>query len=422
MKILKIILLVCALLGGGLFVGTAIFNRQTHNRQTALDNEWRQTTGTTTAELLQKYPRQEKNESAVKLEELAARLLKVNGETNIKNVFESDFNRFAKRQSVESGEAKELSENLKTFLAAHQNDFESLYDFIEQNPAPHWKLNLEQPNSESFAAPQPLDFVFHRNLHRLIALDALDKTRQNKDDAALRAFAASWKAAESLRQRPELTAQIDNFIIAETQLQTLRQMKRVPPEWEIRILEPDYRRTGLEMLQLEYSAVHSSAFVPMSEWGRAENNTIWQQFLVARVLPVFEINQRLDFSAAGVRTVAYLQQTDFCSFDRKFSGFDDTTSGNGFFGHPIYINLIEKWQDYAELAFDSELTSQLLRAKRQATQLSGETAAEQSNLCKDSRWTIAETRDGSTVIEFSRAAELLKNTEIPLTYTIKARD
>ena len=422
MKLVKIGLFSGALLAGVLFIGLAVQRWQTQSRQTALDKEWRQTTGVTTPELLGGFPRQEKNEAAKRLEELAARLLKVVGETSIKDVFESDFDRFAGRQIGESSDSPELSENLKTFLAAHQSDFEALYDCIEQNPAPQWELNLEQPAFEAAPSPSPFDFAFLSNLHSLIALDVLDKTRRNNSEAALRAFAASWKATAFLRERPELSAQTMNFIIAETQLAVLRQMNRVSREWEQRILATHYHSFGLKVLQLEYSAPHSAAFVPASDFLRGQNKTGVAHFLATSVLPVFEENQRLDFSAAGIKTVAYLQQTDFCSFDREFRALDQTSPGGILFRRPLRINFVEKWQNYAELAYDLELTSQVLRAKRLANRSSSESTAEQSNLCKDSQWTIAQSPDRSIVIRFSRAAELLNNNETPLTYTIKARE
>lgn len=414
MKIVKIVLLCVALLAGGLLVAAAIYNRQTNNRQIALEEEWRQTTGTTTRELLQRYPRQDKNDAAKKLEELAAQLLKVNGEKSVGDVFNFDFNRFAEPHNRASSQPQELSANLKTFLANHQSDFQALYRFVEQNPVPQWEMNLEQPDTES------LNFAFHSDLHRLIALDALDKTLQGNDEQALRAFAASWKIAESSRERPQLIVQFVNFAIADTQLQTLRQMNRVPREWQSRILESDYRRIGLQMMQLEYSAAHSSAFVPQSVWQRGQNQAGWRYFVATRVLPVFEIGQRLDFSAAGIKTVAHVQQTDFCSFDRRFPGYDDKSSGTSFFVRPIYLNLTDKWQNYAELAYNLELTKQVLRVKQLAAETPSEITAEESKLCQNSEWTIAQAPDRSTVIQFSRAAELLKNTQIPLTYTLTA--
>ena len=411
MKLVKIGLLAGVLLAGVLLIGLTVYQRQTHNRQIALDNEWQQTTGTTTPDLLRNYPLQEKNEAAKKLEELAAQLLKADGKKNVSNVFESDFDRFAKPHSGESSQPDELSANLKTYLATHQTDFQTLYDFIEQNPAPQWQMNLEQRTSET------LSFVFHNDLHRLIALDALDKTLQGNDEQALRAFAASWKIAESLRERPELIVQFFNFVIADTQLQTLRQLNRVPREWQNRIFEKDYRRVGLQTMQLEYSVAHSSAFIPQSVWQRGQNQADWRHFLATRVLPVFETGQRLDFSAAGVKTVAHLQQTDFCSFDRRFPGYDDNSSGARFFARPIYLNLTDKWQDYAELAYNLELTKQVLRVKQFAG-APDELTQEKSNLCQDSQWTITAASDGSLVIEFSRAAELLQNAETPPTYTV----
>ena len=92
---------------------------------------------------------------------------------------------------------------------------------------------------------------FEGKVHGVIALDILEKSRQGRDGEALKAFEASWKIAESLRQRPELISQWISLLVMNRQAAVLRKMRSVPEEWQNRVSNASLMTTFSEATRLD---------------------------------------------------------------------------------------------------------------------------------------------------------------------------
>lgn len=408
MKILKIGLLLCGLLVG-VFFARAVFNyRNASSKQKTLAEAWRQTTGMTPEELIAAHPKTEKNESARQLERLAAKLGIDEAGDGEGSRLARDY--FAERQTGESDEAEELPENIKKYLAIHQNDLNALYGFVRQNPAPEWETDV----SRGAEAPLP-NASFHIRLHQIIALDVLHRTVENQNRQALEAFEASRKANEFFRRRPEAALQMINLIAFSTQNYALRKMNDVPADRRERLATDDYRRLAAKVLELEFASAYLSA--------EPENSTTLQKF-TAHLIPFSRLDSALDTSEAIRETVAELQRRDFCSLSNLNGEAKLAWWNTG--GKIVFPAAQQMWRNFAEMSYDAELTERVLRLKeftRTSPQadLPPELSEMKSALCGGSNWTVEKQPDSSLVIRFSRASDLIKDEKMSSSYTLQAR-
>lgn len=413
MKIVKIGLLLFALLAGALLVYAIFGLRNIANRQQAVAEAWRQTAGMTPAELIQSYPKTEKNEAARRLETLAAKLeVAAENETatdaDAGSIIARDY--FADRPSDDGDRVEELPENVKNYLAAHQNDLNRLYESVRQNPPPEWEADANQSR-----AMLPSHASLHIRLHEIIALDALDKTARKQDRQALEALEASWKASEFLRRRPEALFQTINSIVSTTQNNVLRKIKDVPAEWRERLQKPDYRALAAQSLELEFAAA-SLEIEPKSATAL--------QKVRDNLLPPFESAAALNQSEAGQETVAQFQSGGFCAFDSSRDGEAKIVWWNPK-ARIMFPATHQIWRNFAVLLYDRELTEQVLRVReieRAAAQTGSlpQFAAIDSALCDGSRWIIERQNDGSLVVRFDKAKELFANQKAPSSYKLHA--
>lgn len=409
MKILKTGLLLVGLLAGIFFVYAVLSFRAVSSKQKTLADQWRQTTGMTPEELLRAYPKTEKNESARELERLAAKLGIDEADDGEGSRLARDY--FAERQTGESDEAEELPENIKKYLAIHQNDLNALYGFVRQNPVPEWETDV----SRAAAAPSP-NLSFHIRLHQIIAIDVLNRIRENQNRQALEALEASWKASEFLRERPEAVLQTINLVVFSNQNYALRKMNDVPADRRERLAADDYRRLAAKVLELEFAAAYLSA--------DSENSTTLLKF-TANLIPFSRFNSALDTSEAMRETVAELQKRDFCSLS-NLNGEAKLAWWNAD-GRIVFYGAFQIWRNFAEMSYDAELTERVLRLKEftraspKEADLPPELSRMKSALCDGSNWTAEKQPDGSLVIRFSRASDLIKDGKTPLSYTLQAR-
>lgn len=408
MKNLKIGLLLFGLLAGTFFV-YAVFNfRNASSRQKTLADEWRQTTGVSPEELVALYPKTEQNESARELERLAARL----------GIDESDDGEgsrlardcFVERQADASLEAENLPENVKKYLAIHRDDLDALYGFVRRNSRPEWEVDANLREK----MPLP-NLSFHIRLHQIIALDALNRTAANQNRQALEALEASRKASEFFRERPEAALQMINLLAVSAQNYAARKMNDVPADRRGQKATDDYRRLAAKVLEYEFAA---ERLLPDSE------NSMTRQKWTNKIFPFFGLNSALDTSQAVRQTVAELQRRDFCSLS-NFDGEAKPAWWNTD-GQIVFPATWQIWRNFAVLSYDDELTERVVRLKEfqrtsAQTDLPPTLSQTKSALCDGSHWTVEKLPNGSLVIGFSRTADLIKDEETPLSYTLHAR-
>lgn len=406
MKTIKKVLLLCGLFAGVFFV-CAVFNfRNASSKQKTLADGWRQTTGMSPEELVAAYPKTEKNESARELERLAAKL--EIGETDDSEGARLARDYFVERGTDASDQAEELPENIKRYLAIHQNDFDALYSFVRQNSRPEWETDVRRRAQ----TPSP-NSSFHIRLHEIIALDALNRTEENQNRQALEAFEASRKASEFFRERPEADFQMINLLVSSTQNYALRKMNNVPADRRERLTTDDYRRLAAKVLEHEFAAADLSA--------DSESSTTLQN-AANKLFPFSRFNSALDTSAAVRETVAELQRRDFCSLSNLNGEAKLAWWNTG--GRIVFPAALQIWRNFAAMSYDAELTERVLRLKQfrrtspQEADLPSELSRTKSALCAGADWTVEKKPGGSLVIRFSRAVDLIKDEKAPLSYTL----
>src|SRR5213592_279225 len=82
-----------------------------------------------------------------------------------------------------SDDLDEVPEDIRNYLEEHRADLDALYKLVLQNEVPKWEMDI----ARWVEGPLP-GLYYHRQLHGVIALDILTKTRLGLNREALKAF------------------------------------------------------------------------------------------------------------------------------------------------------------------------------------------------------------------------------------------
>ncbi len=125
-----------------------------------------------------------------------------------------------------------------TYVQTHQAALDQVADEIVRNPAPSW------PMSRDWRSPIT-DLIAAGGLERALLSGVFVRARAGDDAGAERLLLASWRINESLRDRPEVMAQLYAVAVYRTQCAALRMIGVDPAIWRKRLQEHDYRATML---------------------------------------------------------------------------------------------------------------------------------------------------------------------------------
>jgi hypothetical protein len=407
-------------------------------KERPLEEAWKQTIGQTPEEFYQsvlgRFPKTEMNEAAGKLEVLSAKLGVINPKPRQAYVSQvsgvrGPFNQYDTPAYLDaqlkkaSDDLDEAPEEVRNYLQAHAADLAALYSLVRRGEVPRWEMDL----SRLCEAPVP-NFLYHRQLQGVIALDILEKTSSGQNKPALEALEASWKIDQSLRERPELISQLIGLTILNRQAGVLRKMKAVPVEWQSRLLEQDLQGPFLQALQLDVLVISkflSSTDQRFSGFGWADaviNSPLGKPFRRLMSTQMLEVTRDI---------ISELKPDGFCSFNpdsflRRIEGsLSDWNAAKSVAGS--YCNA---WKDATRSLLNIDLTQKILVVKqvreafkkgdrqRQAPEM-------ESLLCPGVKWAQRSSTDGTVRITSSNLPDWItkehRNADLSVAYCLRPK-
>jgi hypothetical protein len=234
------------------------------------------------------------------------------------------------------------------FLETHRSSVDGMIEFLVGSEPPRWKMG------ETAGPESPLPNVSRLiRLHRVLAAEALLRAQRGDDAGADKVMRASWNLSASLRDRPEVTAQLIAISIARMQAGLARRIPTLPAEeWQARFQEHDYRASLLHAFTVQASRRLASLPDDRSTISRATHADLMnmeRRFLVAcRDSPVSDESDAVE---------------------RVASKEPDRSSIGEILGSIAIGGLGDSWNRANRLVVDLELTTKALEARAQRARL-----------------------------------------------------
>lgn len=375
-----------------------------------------------------RFPKHGRNESARKLEDVAAslgiamapagapgRTQPSAGDAKEFEAVRPDLGAWLDAQLGNPSDRIEAPpEKVAAFLSARASGIRYLVAQLQAGEAPAWEQDLDR------LAEAPIPFVKgHRALDRLLCASALEAQRQGRGDEALEAMDAAARACASLQDRPETINRLVELDLLGTQAGTLRKLEGVPPRWYSRSTERDLRKSMLVSLQAEAwllstllgraGAVSTVRYVQGE--AKPEPPTI-----SARVSALYEKPYALlagaDYSRALARTARALQEQKACAFEPEaLKAMDEQAKGEIGRWNVVRLALPSVagfWTAVDRARFHRELTAKVLELKALRAASPGRSWPKkvpgiESSTCPGNRWTYVVSADGGAVLTASQS-------------------
>jgi hypothetical protein len=404
-------------------------------------------------EFAKQFPKTETNDSALKLEALTAKLgFRLYNSGGFKFPTDSYADLDATKADKQDYQAigKELSayietliknpndavvvpsENLRRYLTSKASTLAAIRTHVLNNEVPNLEINIDylKEGDPSFALPSLLGFV---NLQKILALDILEKNRQGQTSEALATLEVSWKINKILRDRPELIHQLVALIVTNQQLAVIRRLENLPVQWQQRLLEHDYRKSILTVLQGEnfFSSalirqIDSFSSEDSENIGLSSGSWWWLLKLTSPISRPYLRFSAIDAYQAVRRLYSQIPQQNFCSLDSGESKLEADTAWWNPIGQFAVSALPNQWIKGGKRMLDLELTQKILQVKALAVKLGRwpESVPNlESSICPGEKWLYQVSSDGTMSLTFSKQLNSAKPQKgrltLPLTYNAK---
>jgi hypothetical protein len=373
-----------------------------------VNNAWRAAIGRSPQEfyafMLETHPRSERNKAAIELEGMAARLDIVSpGSGSVASQVRGNRGPFGqydlppyldRQLAIPADTIEAPSQEMLEYLRAHQTDLEALYARTLENDPPIWDIDIRR----GFGAPVP-NLLFQSQVHGVIALDILEKSRQGRDREALQAFEASWKIAESLRQRPELISQWISLLVMNRQAAVLRKMRSVPVEWQNRVSNASLITAFSEATRLDavtFAEGLAESKVPTQLGGGG-----WADYFLDYPLsgPLRRLIGLHNLELTG-QFLSKFGEPDPCRVDPKSLILTvESSYSPWFFGENPALRP-QAFREPVWTLLHWELTRQVLQTKselRRLKQTSNQAKSAKSSVCRETLWVSQASPDAATI-------------------------
>ncbi len=403
------------------------------------------------AAFLSKYPKTEDSPSAVKLKELASKLglkgvVVVKGQAQI-NVSEADNKAF---QEIHYDLSKYITaqverptdeidvppEKLRRYLKSKEAALAAIRTHVLKSEVPRWATDTSLIETADIDQPPEsyLNAVNIENLQKLLALDILDKNRLGQTKPMLESLEVSWKLNQSLRNT--IIPLGNSIITASIHAGVMRKLNGLPPEWQQRFLEHDYRKSTLTSLEgevfFDYQLLKNANLRQIcyfycfsTEYREKENKS-----LILR--PVIRLGQlgntywrlaAIDTAKVGREMSAKLSGENVCSFEMD-SASEKLAWWNeyGKIGIPDFAY---EWRKGGRIMLELEMTQKILQAKELAAKQGKwpqSLPGLESSICAGYKWIYKVSPDGTMSISLSQTPAWFNHTtQVPLTYSAKLK-
>ncbi|MBD2578910.1 hypothetical protein [Oscillatoria sp. FACHB-1406] len=142
-----------------------------------------------------------------------------------------------------------LPPELTSYLNAREQKLTLLRNTLRFHKTPEWERNgnwLESGDPGTMP-----DFGGLLRLQNLLLADAIAQYDRGNQARTFENLDAAWVLSESLKNRPELKAQRTYFKLIRTHLGMLRRLDNLPPQWQQRLSQRNYRSTFNRALESE---------------------------------------------------------------------------------------------------------------------------------------------------------------------------
>lgn len=426
--------------------GTAA--RQEAEVQQALDDFARQ------------YPARSANASALKLEQLRAKLGL--------NTLISDYKSqnpippdpaaakayTAVRQSISDYVKAQITQPsdrialppapIRRYLAQHQADIAAIQTHLLTQSAPQWDFFDVQKIDSSTALPSFLNLM---NLHNVLLLNALENQRLGRSPEAFEGLAASVKLNQALGQRPDLISQLVAIIAARVQSGVLRKLDRLPANWQQRLAAPDSHTAFLNAQRLEaFMNFKTIRDYPDQKWVQTMQEFSQEvgnatEITVSPLAKILQPVQQPYFTLSATDTWQQTMQVyqtlpppNICRFDADAAARTVEQSlawwnvlgrqGSGSFLSQWYK--VGKREIHWELSQKVALVKQIILTTRQVPQTVPGLAA--SAVCPELRWSYQVTPNGAASITLANPPQWLTQSQnqnpdnLPLSYQVNGQE
>ena len=352
-------------------VTVALYSSLEARRMEGVVNQtWIEATGQTPREsyesILKRYPKSGKNRSAIELETISVRLgIEITesgsewgsqGHGRIEPFSSTGAATYLYTQLVKPFDEIDIPpSHIKEYLRLHQSDLDELYNRVLQNEVPRWEIDIQK----GYRAPVP-NLLFHQQLHSVLALDILERTRLGRHKEALEAFEASWKISQSLRDRPEMISQQISLQLLNLQTGVLRKMKQVPREWQQRISSVNLIDSMLQSMTLDTEVINqemAATFqnIPVNGWEIL--------FLISPLSgPLRSLVAKRNLKLTG-EVISELHKTGLCDFDPEGKFIQSKTSRWVLPNHWLLVNSYRPFREILKTSLYIELTQKILETR-----------------------------------------------------------
>jgi hypothetical protein len=390
------------------------------------------------AELVRQFPKIETNASALKLEELRAKLginMLVKTQNRNDELYvptEASQKEFSQIRAdlwryLEDSTSSVPSKPLQEYLSTHSADLAAIRAHIIKNDIPQWEtldINMELGKS----AMDTESFLGATYLHHLLIADAINNSRFGNSQVAIDSLESSWRLNQSMKERPSMLSQLVANIIIGVQARGLRKLDLASPIWQKRLVSFDQSKSQLTAVKFDIFMQYGiRRNFPLRKGGSEQEEQ--SSSLLSRILQPF-VQPYFTLSAVD------LWQTHMRYLELEFS-LDPCES------KPESLSQMSSWNilgaltppfSYRERQFrrqiDMEVTQKILRLREVASQLGKFpqtlSGIDSSEICKNIRYIYQPSTDGGAMtISLSKQnlPEWLVEREgdIPLSYTTKLR-
>lgn len=369
------------------------------------------------AALASKYPATGVNQTALDLEDLAARIgvdMAPRGMTGRAQSSEQNRKEFEEiKQAMKEYVDRQLSsaddsiapvpEKLAAFLQKHQAEVDSAYNLLRNSEPPRWDIDI----SKGPDAPIPY-LPGQMFLQRVFVLDILNRM-QRRDTSVENSILTAYEMNAALNRRPEIICLNVASNIWKMHIGLLRKLPSTSLAWLLK--ELDQRDAYYINIQLEAWMLGQIA----------DQEELRKKYMPPNI-PAFLVRFGLnDIWKTTELCLNELKKADPCGFRAdEFNALYRPAKWN-VAGSVLWYDKGESYQRVCRLLIDAEMTRKILEAKAQRTE-DGMWAKKipgiERSTCQNAMWNYEVLDDGTMRLSFNKKLPAMSGAfELPLTHT-----
>lgn len=423
-KSLKTFLILSLILLGLGSLSLVVANTLADNQEKSIESDRQQ--------FLSQFPNSASNQSAIALKKLALPLgldlAKMPNEEEAaiaesqKQAFEEireELNSYLDGAVARTSDRIEAPpEKLQRYLAANGTALEAIASHALKEDVPQWGTDITWIAAGDLSAPLP-SFIGLVNLEKILALDALEKSRLGRNGEAIASFTAAWKIRQSLDGRPELIAQVLNAMVLRLQAGVMRQLDEVPAEWQQRLVERDVTKEIVKAIEGEFLyAYRGTRELADSEELVGEEALMFESPMGRTYLR----RSAIDAYNTSNSLPELLETSNVCSFDQEAiaSSLGQAAWWN-VLGQLAIPNFSPVWKRARRLQLELELTRKILEVKEMAAKegkLPESLPNTESAVCPGYEWVYEVSGDKSSLGLMPAPTLGEDSNALPLTYRL----